>query len=248
MRPVAPVVTVVSVALAYASMPAFGDLVVNSWYLDSGVSSSLGQSFEWSDSVQNPYQETLMGAQGASFSRVDHDFSWIAHTAHFGVDMTQYARQLEGFTFAEGRIHFVPAVDSTVTGWGTWQFAWPDSAEGFTGISFNVIDTTDPKKYELVVIDNDHGGNFDLGPPFGTLDVAGSGVLLAGHEYELYYAAETRFFTTAPTGDASGEFHFSIVPVPEPASLAFLATVLGLLVPARRRRVSRKPIPALPIW
>lgn len=232
MRRVAPVVAVVSVAMACATTSAFGDLVVDSWYLESAISSSFGQSFEWSDSVQNPYQETLTGAQGDSFSRADHDFAWDAHTAHFDVDITHHGQQFEGYIFTDGRIHLVPSVDSTITAWGTWQYAWPDSAEGSTAIQFHIsdVDTKEP-----VAMGFASGGNVDpFEPPYGTLNIADSGVLLAGRQYQLYYIARLTYLTSVPSGDAFGEFHFAIDPVPEPATLAFLLAVA--LIRRRRRR------------
>jgi hypothetical protein len=214
-------------------MRAAGDLVVDSWYVECGVLGSSSQQADWSDVVQNPYNETLTAALDESFSRTAHSFSWSADSALFDVLVSHHAEQLQGSTVTDGRIHVTPSVDSIVTAWGTWQYAWPDSAEGDTVLAFIVDDAL---TFDEVLSVRDYGGNLDLGPPHGTLTAKGSGVLVAGREYELIYFARVQFYSTMPPGtqgNASGELHFAITPLPEPATLALLAAAFLL---ARRRQ------------
>jgi len=232
LRPRAFLLVVLS-ALSATASPVAGDLIVQSWELDSGVSSSSSNAFASTSIVQNPYQQTLVGTLANSYASTAHDFGWTGDSAHFDAYPNHYLQQLEGITVSEGRIHLVPAIDSTVTLQGTLQYAWPSAALGGSVLYMSVFDL---QMEEAIVFESEFGGNFGLGPPFGTLNVDGSGLLQAGRLYELYYLARIDHFDPTPPGthgEASGEIHFSIVPVPESATLAL---VLPAALALRRRR------------
>lgn len=222
---------VISLAIASSESDSFGDITVNSWFLESGVFTSSSQAFGWSDTVQNPYEETLIGTLGGSFARTTHSFAWNGDLAHFDIVADHHAEQFQGHTLTDGRIHLTPSVDSIITGVATWEYAWPSSALGDVGIGFNVYDLL---TFDEIVAVGDHGGNFDLGPSQGSLNAQGSALLLAGRQYELFYGTRTTYYSTTPTGSGSGEIHLSITPVPEPAALALILP--ALLLPRRRAR------------
>ncbi len=219
-------------ATLLAQSNARGDLVVESWLLDTGVSSLAGQAFQFSDTVQNPYQETQFAAQVNSYATATFDFGWLGDSAHFDVQTNHYLEQLRGFTVSEGRIHLVPAVDSTISFSGTWNYSWPSVARGQTIVGLDVYDlTADEDVAQVSAI----GDNVGLGPPFGTFNLQNSGSLLAGRLYEVYYFAQLRLFDLPPPGthgEGSGEIHFTLTPVPEPAALALFA--LSYLILRRR--------------
>lgn len=229
------ILLLVTIVLGLCWIPsrAKGDLIVESWELDTGIhdSSPNGDSeFAAFSVVMNPLQNSHTASIANTNTSATYDFGWTGDSAHFDLITNHHQEQLRGNTIAEGRIHLIPSVDSTINAWGSWQYAWPNSAEGLTTISFNVVDL---ETKELIAIDNAYGGNLDLGPPFGTLSIQGSGLLLAGREYEVFYATNVYFYTTTPTGEASGEIHFTITPVPEPAALALILP--ALLLPRRKR-------------
>lgn len=159
---------------------------------------------------------------------------WVLDDAHFDVSVAHHLEQLDGETITEGRIHFTPAVDSFISASGTWQFAWPSSVIGGADIGFAVADT---RTKEIVVNESAHGGNVGIGPPFGNLNIQGSGLLSAGTEYLIYYSASVHHFDPPPgtSGEASGEIHFEIMPVPEPASLALILPAALTLCRRRAR-------------
>jgi len=75
------------------------------------------------------------------------------------------------------------------------------------------------------------GGNFDLGPPIGTITFFRDFIPHANRPYEITYSARVFHFDPTPPGthgDASGEFHIAITPFPEQASATLMA--LALLV------------------
>jgi hypothetical protein len=233
MRPGATCFTLVSMALASASTRAVGDLVVNTWLVDAAVydSTAVGDPLEgvFFETVQNPFQASHTATLNNSYASATYNFAWTGDSANFDVATSHHHEQFSGFTVTEGRINLVPAVDSNVSAWGTWQFVWPSSALGSTVIFLNVVDL---ESYDEPISAVARGGNSDLGLPYGTLNLQDSGTLLAGRTYEIYYFARVSFFNTAPSGEASGEINFAITPVPEPAALALILPALFL---ARRR-------------
>ncbi len=232
---------IVTLALGLAPSRAAGDLIVESWELDTGIHDSTPQGdneFAAFSVVENPFQDSHTAILNNSYTTATYDFGWSGDSAHFDVSTNHHQQQLLGSTESVGQIHLIPAVDSIITAQGTWQYAWPNSARGDTDIFLDVYDLL---AEENIVDAFAYGGNEGLGPPHGTLYVQGSGLLLAGREYEVYYDTTVYFYTPTPSGDASGEVHFNINPVPESASLALLAIVYPLrrallLAPRRRRR------------
>ncbi len=229
------VVTGVAIAILCLAQGALrGELLVSPWEVDCVVSDSNSQSSVTFIRDENPFHNSHTAFHGSSYASASYDFAWTGDSAHFDVYPSHYLQQLEGRTSSDGRIIVSPAVDSIISLTGTWQFAWPNTVIGATDIGFAVGDT---QTKEIIVNDGAHGGNFDLGPPHGTLNIQGSGLLLAGVEYLIYYTALVDHYDPTPPGthgEASGAIHFEIMPVPEPAALALLASAL-LLAPRRRR-------------
>ncbi len=225
-------IIVALIATLFAQSSARGDLVVESWLLDTGVSSDVGQAFQFSDTVQNPYQEIQLAAQVNSYATATFDFGWLGDSAHFDLQTSHYLEQLRGFTVSEGSIYVRPAVDTNINLDGSWQFSWPSSVLGQTIISLVAYDVDAD---QVVAFANAGGGNTGLGPPYGDLHVQNNGVLQADGYYQIYYVAQIYHSTSTPPGthgEGSGEIHFTITPVPEPATLALFA--IAFLIPRRR--------------
>ncbi len=206
--------------------PARGELVVNSWSLLCGASDSSGQQGSYFTNVENPFENHHTLMYNNSTSSASYDFGWTSNSAHFDVATNHYLEQLRGFTVSEGRIHLVPAVDSTIAFSGTWHYSWPGATIGASDLSLDVYDLTAD---EDLVRAAGQGGNVGIGAPFGTFNLQNNGSLLAGREYEVFYFARISLFTDLPPGthgEGSGEIHFSLTPVPEPAALSLTAIPL----------------------
>ena len=232
----------IAVIASLGSSTSRADLIVDSWLLGTGVSDSNSpgnpSESDATDIVQNPFNETLMAELNGSSSTAVHDFSWTADTGSFDIDVTHFLMELDGDTSTSGRITVHPAVDSIIAFDAFFDYAWPSAAIGGSSLTFSVFDNN---TQEGVLSASDLGGNVGLGLPFGTLEVTASALLQAGGEYEIVYTAGIRHFDPTPPGthgDGTGNIHFTITPVPEPATASLL--IAGLLL-SRRRPRSRRP-------
>ncbi|GMU32526.1 MAG: hypothetical protein HS101_14400 [Planctomycetia bacterium] len=162
-----------------------------------------------------------------------YDIGWLLDEAHFDITTAHHLAQLDGETITSGRMYFTPSVDSIVTFTGSWQYAWPSTVLGNTHFFWGISDLD----HDIGIIgDSRTGGNVGVGSPFGSWTSNGTGLLMANQQYFLFYSATTRNFDPTPPGtfgEASGEFHFTIKPIPEPAAALLLA--LPLLTKRSRR-------------
>lgn len=237
MRPATVFSALVLFALAGSPSRVVGGLLVSEWLLEAAVyeSTAVGDPLEgvFFKTVQNPFNASHTAMRNGSYSATSYDLGWIGDSASFDITANHYVQQLEGFTLSGGRILLTPAVDSIISAQGTWGYAWPNAAEAQIYLSLLVADA---ETSDEILYGADYGGNFDLGPPHGTLNAQDSGLLLAGRLYEVHYSTTIDFFTPTPPGtygEASGEVHIEINAVPEPAVLAFL---LPAALALRRRR------------
>ena len=224
-----------SAVLLAVSFPllAKADLLVTDWSLATRIYEPGDSQYVSSVvfSVQNPLQTTRTATLGNSFSTANYDIGWILDEAHFDITTSHHLAQLDGETITEGRVFFTPSVDSIVTFTGNWQYSWPNAAIGITTLSLAVFDVATSEPIAVVAR---HGGNVTIGPPFGQFDLNGSASLLAGGEYMLSYLGRVSHSDPTPPGtfgEASGDFHFTITPIPEPA-----AGLLALAALSRRPR------------
>ncbi len=224
------------IAILYLQTIARGDLVVDSWLLSSSIHDYTPghdpQEFVSFYSVQNPFQIAHEVTLGQSHVGTSYDFVWTGDSAHFDVQTNHYLEQLNGDTTTEGSIYIRPAVDTNIILSGSWQFSWPGNVLGQTIISLFAYDVDAD---QLVALANAGGGNTGLGPPYGDLHVQNNGVLQGGGHYQIYYVAQIYHSTSTPPGthgQGTGEIHFTLTPVPEPATLGLI--VFAVLIPRRR--------------
>ncbi len=220
--------------------PVAAGLVVDSWIIGTGVydtqSPSNPSEEDFSLSVENPFDACHRALLNDSSSTAAYDFSWTGDVASFGLNVSHHLEQLDGRTTTSGRIYITPSVDSIVTFSGTWEFAWPSAAIGSTQVSLHIFDLATENSIASAI---GSGGNLGLGPPFGSFSIGGSEVIRSGGHYLLYYSAHVSHVDPTPPGtfgEASGNIHFTITPIPEPASLALLSFA-SLALP---RRISRR--------
>lgn len=226
--------TLISVFLLASSRTA-GGLVVSSWELDTGIFDSADSEFTFFSAAVSPFQDSQTVNYNFSHATTSYFSEWTGDAMHFDAQPSHYLQQHEGRTLSEGRIYVRPAIDSIISLSGTWQFAWPSSVIGATSIGFAVADA---QTEEIIATDGANGGNVGIGPPFGTLNIQDSGMLSAGAEYLIYYSAFVDHFDPTPPGtygEASGEVHFEINPVPESATLDLIALAMPIVFRASRR-------------
>ena len=211
--------------------PSTADLVVESWLIGTTVSDSVNSHSIGHDSVTNPFQATHTAQRGLSTASVNYDFARTGDEASFGVSVDHHLEQLQGSTSSSGRIFIRPAVDSIISISAAWQYAWPGQALGSTHLSARVGDSENGDLMAEVIA---HGGNVGLGPPHGTFDLADDGILHAGRLYGLFYTVRILHIDPTPPGTfgfGEGSIHFTITPVPEPATLALLVLSISIFKP-----------------
>ncbi|GMU33343.1 MAG: hypothetical protein HS101_00980 [Planctomycetia bacterium] len=232
------ILTTAAILASVAAARVDADLVITEWAFGTGISDFAlngGVAQDFTLVVQNPFQDSHLAKYQGSITNADYDFSWLLDEAHFDITTTHHLAQLDGQTTTSGRIFLTPSVDSLVAFSGNWQYAWPSAALGQTGFVMAVIDLAmeDP-----IAIEFEFGGNVGVGPPFGTINLSGSAFIPAGGQYMLHYSANVDHIDPTPPGifgEASGEFHFTITPIPEPAA----ALLLALPILAKRSRRPR---------
>ncbi len=238
------ILLIIGIAMATLSSRAAADLTVESWSLSVGIQNyDLGQPSPsaYFQVVQNPFQGSHAVTVGTSFANAAYDFEWSGDFAHFDAYTNHHLEQLVGSTISEGRIFVTPAVDTLVTLVGAWQFSWPSATIGASNMAMRVYNAN---TFQILIGTGAAGGNTGLGPPYGDYHFQNSGLLLAGEPYMIYYVARIVHDNPTPTGthgEGSGEIHFSLTPVPEPATLALI--VFAVLIP--RRRGIEKPAAAI---
>jgi hypothetical protein len=244
MKHLPTILTTAAILASTATARVKADLIVNDWIFGTGISDYANSLYpsEFSSVVQNPFNSTHSVTLGLSSATASYDFAWLLDDAHFDITTSHHLAQLDGQTGTSGRIYLTPSVDSLVTFSGNWQYAWPSAALGNTHVSVQLGDLDE----EISVLSvTGSGGNVGVGPPFGSFTLSDSGFLLANHNYLLFYTAQVRHFDPTPPGtfgEASGEFHFTITPIPEPAAALLLALPF-LAIRSRRLRSlpSRRP-------
>lgn len=222
------ILTTATILASAVSSRAKADLVVESWRLASVIHDFAPgapdvQEFVTFETVENPFQDSHSVTLGSSNVSATYDISWLLEEAQFNITTSHHLAQLDGETITSGRMYFTPSVDSIVTFSGSWQYAWPSAVLGNTHFFWGISDLD----HDIGIIGDSHtGGNVGVGSPFGSWTSNGSGLLMANQQYFLFYSATTRHFDPTPPGtfgEASGEFHFTITPIPEPAAALLLA-------------------------
>ncbi|OWY70114.1 hypothetical protein B7486_17585 [cyanobacterium TDX16] len=237
MKHLPTILTTAAILASAATARVNADLVVAEWAFGTGISDFApggGVAQDFTLVVENPFQDDHVAEYEGSATTASYDFGWLLDDAHFDITTSHHLAQLDGQTGTSGRIFLTPSVDSLVTFSGNWQYAWPSAAVGSTNIGIGVWDlaTSEPISFET-----DFGGNLTVGPPFGTLDASGNAFIPAGGQYMLYYIAMVHHIDPTPPGtfgEASGDFHFTITPIPEPAAALLLALPI-LAIRSRRR-------------
>ncbi len=216
---------------------ASADLVVSQWSLSSIVYAENDIDGEGTNVVQNPYFNVIHAQSGNSYADTLYDMSWSGDAAAFNIVIDHFMTQLDGRVGSGGQIYFTPGIDSTLTLSARYNYDWPTSVLGQAALTILIADFT---ANENIYNQGRQGGNVGLDPPHGTLTLPVEALnLFAGHNYKIHCGAFTDQFNAGPpgtSGASSGEIHFSLTPVPEPATLGPLAA--GFLL-ARRRHPQR---------
>ena len=220
------ILTTAAILASAATARVKADLVVDSWSIGAGISDLAGQEGVHFSTVVNPFQNSHSVSYRNSNISASYDIGWLLDEAHFDITTTHHLAQLDGQTSTSGRIYLTPSVDSVITMSGNLQYSWPSAAVGTALIGMDILDVTDPDNQILVAGDAVVDGNFPIGQPFGSFNIGDSGIIESGRQYLLSYVAQVRHFDPTPPGtfgEASGDFHFTITPIPEPAAALLLA-------------------------
>jgi hypothetical protein len=231
----------VSLLCALAS-PVGGSLVVTEWRLSSIVDDNdldTDEDRQFFLTVQNPFQASHTAIAGESFAATTYDFTWVGDDGSFDITTEQHSVQLQGRVSAGANIDFTPMMDSVFSYSAQYDYQWDPSVIGQAALSFRLVDLT---LDELVFHEGRTGDNVGFDPPFGSLVIPeASANIVAGRQYKIIISALTDLFDETPPGSpglSTGNIHFTITPVPEPATASLL--IAGLLL-SRRRPRSRRP-------
>jgi len=225
--------------LLVGARAAHGDLVVSEWILTSRVSDGGQHDLQGTTNVQNPYNSTIVAQVNESIVATTFDFYWTGDSGAFDITTEQHSVELQGGVSAGANIDFTPMMDSIFSYSAQYDYAWHPSVIGQAALSFRLVDLAAD---EIVFHEGRTGDNVGFDPPFGSLVIPeASANIVAGRQYKIIISALTDLFDETPPGSpglSTGNIHFTITPVPEPATASLL--IAGLLL-SRRRPRSRRP-------
>ena len=140
---------------------------------------------------------------------------------------------------AAGTLNITPRIDVWVQASGSYAYSLPTDPST-ADASFRVF------SYASSTFLFSSGGADDSilsGPHSGVFNINTGGLISAGTPIQISYVFRTTFFTGAANVAAasSGDLHFTMTPVPEPAALGLL-TLAALAIRGRRRpQLKRRP-------
>ncbi|MCB9852922.1 MAG: hypothetical protein H6819_07490 [Phycisphaerales bacterium] len=217
-----------------SAKPAEIDLL--EWTLRTDVRFGNGNDGRVQTMVTNPLQHTYFASLGNSTASSTINASWDA-AGFFDFFLTgEYADQgsgsLQGFSRSSGSVLFIPAVDSIITIDAEFNYAL-GSGDRESELKVNIGGGPAPpsslfsQSWAAIPI----GGS----SPNGTFTIHASIPVLADEFYNFGYRLALYSYGGSPTNLSMGNgyVHATIVPVPEPATLALLFVVAP---PLRKRR------------
>ncbi|QDV90583.1 hypothetical protein RAS2_16630 [Phycisphaerae bacterium RAS2] len=184
----------------------------------------------------SPQNLTHTAQLGDSSSQGDYAASWSGDSAEFDIAIGHRLTGFEGSTTSTGTLMVRPSTTSIFSVSGALTYNHPATALGSASLFVTIrLDGTPGTLFTV----GDSDGTFGLGPPTGTIPTVGSFELQAGNLYRISYVSTTANYDSPPPGAewlGNGEVHIAINPVPEPATLALLATAIPFLIHRRRFR------------
>jgi len=195
-----------------------------------------GQDFQSSLTVTNPLVTTQHAQLGLTEATTIIDLAWGPAGGRFDFLFNQVIDDSTGYVASTtaGQVNLTSDVDL----WLEYEYTYSYSnLGGDAGIdsSTRVIQITDGGFIDLMS-DGQVGGAAWLQPTSGTFTASYQLLLPAGEPYGILYATEINSAADfGVVGLGNGSLHFTLTPVPEPAS-AFLLAFAGTAVLRRQRR------------
>jgi hypothetical protein len=214
-------------------------IVIDSWYLETGVLWTGGTNSIASTTVQNPFQSVQDATgPGPTTGHTEYSFGCSASAGDFLIEGSHHVPGIDPqISLAEsgGGIYLTPDADLllAVDAAYTYNLAGPNM---FVQLIFEV----DPYSSEpadpvfSAVRRDDTVISF---PASGTLSIHGQASVPAGQTYIISYSHLLRADgITGATADGSGYIHWTLTEVPAPATLGPLAFAALVLRRPRRDR------------
>lgn len=171
---------------------------------------------------------------GMSTSQAEFAFQLGANYVDYLITVQHHCvQQIDNHTVcrSEGSIEFIPRDDVYLEIDGHYDYHMTtDPMAAGAGARVDRIGTP------TVYLFGDGGTALTgVGPASGTIDLSAEGLLPAGAHYRLVYISRISFLGGVPTtATGSGQIHFRVTEVPEPAALGPLA-LAALFASAWRR-------------
>jgi hypothetical protein len=205
---------------------------------DSSIGGPEGLDSDYNNVVENPFQHTQFASVGISTAETTYDFAWSADFGGFLIDAAHEAEDIDTGTLysrSSGYIWVAPSIDLSLEIAAAYSYYLPPGMM----LARLEIFASDVDTSENLFYAREQDNSFDGYPVSGTFTIDGNATLPAGHTIVLHYEMIIQSFSgqTGLLGTGTGSVSFTLQPVPEPSTLALLATFI-LIVPRRRHRRS----------
>jgi len=192
-----------------------------------------------------PVHTTLTAQVGDAVNASMFDMELNGNFADWRMTPSHRLTGINGFLTSTGGVLIRPSVDSLFSVDAWFNYNHPGTLLGSTDLSTRIlIPASGGNPPQVLFSAFDSGGTFGLDPAAGTLAINGSYVLSAGVTYEINFYARTDNYAIPPPGAewlGNGQLHITINPIPEPSTLALLATAVPFLVRHRKSCDGARP-------
>lgn len=217
--------------ITLTSAPAFADLHITSWELNSGFVDPIFQ-FQTITDVSNPLIATTRTQLFQTVVQADYDFAWSPGHAD-GEFLTTFSHAirppgLQGIS--SSRIRYSSNEDVRVTMTSELGYSHTPGNLSRIGLYATIYDS---QSSNVITNGQDLGGEGYQRPSNGTLSLFIDTVIPAGTPFEIRYSLNTTTNAVLPgsgVADANGQFRISIKAIPEPETALLLLFATSALV------------------